>query len=87
MSELTPKRQVVPNYPHSAHSRSLEGWVELEFTVSETGEVSNARVMQSSATIFEGAALSAISRWRFEPVLVDGRPVPVRGAVKFTFKD
>jgi protein TonB len=86
VSELTVTNEVAPSYPKSAAARRLEGWVELEFTVTVSGEVRDAKVTESSAPLFEGSALAAITRWRFTPVLEDGRPVPVRVAVKFNFK-
>ena len=87
ISELTTTHQVAPNYPRVAASRKLEGWVEVEFTVTTTGDVRDATVVQSSAPLFEDSALSAIGRWQFEPVVENGRPVPVRAALKFTFRD
>ena len=87
VSELKVAKQVAPTYPRSARSNGMQGWVELEFTVTEQGDVRDAKARDSSASIFEGAAISAINRWRFAPVIEDGRPVPVRGVLKFTFKD
>ena len=87
VSELKVRRQVAPTYPRGAEAKRVEGWVNVEFTVTEQGEVRDAKARDSSAPIFEGAAISAINRWRFEPVFEDGRPVPVRGAVRFTFRD
>jgi TonB family protein len=86
VSELTVKKQVAPAYPRGAQSKGMQGWVELEFTVTEEGDVRDAKARSSSASIFEGTAISAINRWRFAPVVEDGRPVPVRGVVKFTFR-
>ena len=86
VSELTVKKQVAPAYPRGAQSKGMQGWVEIEFTVTEEGDVRDAKPRNSSASIFEGTAISAINRWRFEPVVEDGRPVPVRGVVKFTFR-
>jgi TonB family protein len=86
VSELTTTHQVAPNYPRIASARNIEGWVEVEFTVTTEGDVRDAKVVESSAGLFEDAALSAIARWRFEPVVEDGRPVPVRAALKFTFR-
>jgi protein TonB len=80
------RQQSGPSYPKTAAARRLEGWVELEFTVTVSGEVRDAKVTESSAPLFEGSALAAIARWRFEPVVEDDRPVPVRVAVKFNFK-
>ena len=87
VSELSIKRQVAPAYPRGAQAKAMEGWVEVEFTVTEEGDVRDAKARNSSASIFEGTAISAINRWRFSPVVEDGRPVPVRGVVRFTFRD
>src|SRR4029453_4981293 len=37
VSELTVKRQVAPAYPRGAQSKGMQGWVEVEFTVTEEG--------------------------------------------------
>ncbi len=87
VSELKVKKQVAPTYPRGAQAKGMQGWVELEFTVTEEGDVRDAKPRSSSASIFEGTAISAINRWRFEPVVEDGRPVPVRVVVKFTFRE
>jgi len=86
VSELTVMKQVAPAYPRGAQAKGMQGWVEVEFTVTEEGDVRDAKARYSSASIFEGTAISAINRWRFAPVVEDGRPVPVRGMVKFTFR-
>ena len=85
VGELKVTRQVAPAYPRGARSRGTEGWVEVEFTVTEQGDVRDAKARSSSAAIFEGAAISAINRWRFDPIVDDGRPVPVRAVVRFSF--
>ncbi len=87
VGELTAIRQVAPTYPRTAAARGLEGWVEVEFTVAANGDVRDALVRESSSDMFESAALSAVNRWRFEPVLEDGRAVPVRAVARFTFRD
>ncbi len=86
ISDLKVTKQVAPTFPRSARNSGSQGWVEVEFTVTEQGDVRDARVSKSSASIFEGVAISAINRWRFEPVMDHGRPVPVRGVLRFTFK-
>lgn len=83
IGELEARRQALPTYPRRA---SGDGWVELLFTVSETGKVIDAHVTVSSDSKFEEAALRAIDRWRFKPYLVGGRPMPVRTGVRFAFQ-
>jgi TonB family protein len=85
VSELNVTRQVAPAYPRGARAKGTQGWVEVEFTVTEQGDVRDAKARNSSSSVFEGAAISAINRWRFTPVVDDGRPVPVRGVVRFSF--
>lgn len=85
LSELDVVKQVVPDYPHRARHGRFEGWVELEFTVTPSGEVSEAEVIDSSSRIFHRDALVALQRWRFEPVAVSGQPAPVRAHLRFTF--
>ena len=85
ISDLTVVRQVSPVYPRLAARRNLEGWVEVEFTVTERGKVRDAKVRRSSAEVFDKAAVAAINRWEFAPMMENGRPVPIRVALRFTF--
>jgi TonB family protein len=86
ISELNVIRQVAPEYPRLATQRGIAGWVVLEFTVTEAGEVRDSTVAESSSAIFDRAAVAAIDRWLFEPVVEDGRHVPVRATLRFTFR-
>ncbi len=86
-SELEPVVQTPPLYPPSALRRHLQGYVILEFTVTETGAVEAPRVVEARpAGVFERAALRAIRRWRFRPRLRNGRPVAVRVREKLEFR-
>lgn len=85
LGELRALRQVNPKYEDVRLSTAREGWVEVLFTVAEDGRVVDAEVNDSSSTVFHRVALSSIKRWRFEPYEVDGRPVPVRSGIRFSF--
>lgn len=76
---LTTVLRVEPAYPKAAERRELEGWVVVEFDVTSSGTVENARVIGSSHAIFEAAALRAVARFRYRPKVVDGVPLPTRG--------
>lgn len=84
IGELEVKRRDVPQYPRAARG---DGWVDLQFTVSESGEVVDALVSDSSSPDFEEAALRAIGRWSFRPHQYKDRPLPVRAAIRFAFKE
>lgn len=85
--EYMPIVQVAPNYPRRAQMRGLEGYVTLEFTVTRQGTVRDPRVIDSSNTIFDSAAIDAVMRFRYRPRVIDGEPVDVPGVrFRITFQ-
>lgn len=81
--------KVSPVYPPRALARGIEGWVILEFTITEQGTVKDLRVVDSKPKnkIFHNAALEAASRWKYKPRIIAGEPVVVEGVRhKVTFK-
>ncbi len=72
-TNLIPLVRIPPCYPMRAASRKIEGWVKVEFTITTTGTVKGAKVVESQPnTIFDRAALKAIVRWKFKPKTIDG---------------
>jgi TonB family protein len=85
-SQLTLLKTVQPVYPGKAQISKTEGWVELDFTVSESGRVKDVTVQAvSTPGVFEDAAVKAVSQWRYKPFLSDGKPVPVRTEIRIRF--
>jgi len=77
---------VPPKYPRSAQRRNVEGWVDLLFTVSPGGQVSEIEVVDADpATTFNDAAVEAVEQWQFEPVVENGVPVSKRVAIRMSF--
>ena len=67
--------RVLPRYPSRALSRGIEGWVLMEFAIDELGLAVNPAVIESEPPgIFDRAALSAVKRWKYRPMIEDGRP-------------
>ena len=56
----------LPEYPRRAIQQRIEGDVDLELTVDERGEVSDARVV-SGPDELRRAALQAVLQWHFAP--------------------
>jgi protein TonB len=72
-TEIVPLVRIDPQYPIRAEERGIEGWVELEFTIGETGAVIAARVLNAKPKgIFDRSALRAIKRWKYNPKVEDG---------------
>jgi len=85
-NQLTPLKTVQPVYPAKAQAHKLEGWVDVEFTVSETGKVQDVAVRAASSPgVFDDAALKAVNQWRYRPILRDAKPVPVRTQIRLRF--
>ena len=85
--QLTPLVQFPPEYPMAARAKSIEGYVLLRFTVTETGAVADPEVMQAEPPgIFNRAARRAVLRWKYQPQMVDGKPTPVISYARLMFK-
>lgn len=72
-TDVVPMVRVNPQYPIRAEERGIEGWVELEFTINETGAVILAKVTNAKPKgVFDRSALRAIRRWKYNPKVEDG---------------
>jgi TonB family protein len=79
--DIIPLERSNPDYPSGPLSQGREGWVELSFVISETGDVLEPMIEQSSGgEPFEREALRAVQRWKYKPATQDG--VPVERATK-----
>ena len=75
-----------PRYPRNAERRGIEGFVELEFTISASGSVEDVLVIRSEPEgVFEESATRALSRWRYQPRLVDDTPVSETKQIRMGF--
>jgi TonB family protein len=80
-------REVPPSYPREAERLGLSGWVDVEFTIAPNGTTQDLVVRNAQPLrTFDEAAVDAVKRWRFEPVMRDGAAVPQRAAVRIRFE-
>jgi len=86
-SRVTPLVRIPPRYPLNARRRRIEGWVKLEFTITKEGSVKDIRVVEAHPrNVFDQAATRAIARWKFKPLIVNGRPTEQRAVQILEFK-
>lgn len=86
-TNLIPLSRIPPRYPMRAANRRIEGWVKIEFTISEQGTVKDPVVVDSQPEkIFNRAALQAIKRWKFKAKIIDGEAFEQRAVQKLEFK-
>lgn len=77
---IVPLVQVMPEYPPRAQQQRIEGWVDIEFTISPVGTVQDARVIGAQPRIvFDRAALRAIRKWRYSPKIENGVAIARQG--------
>jgi protein TonB len=86
--EFLPIVRVAAVYPRRALQRGIEGYVDVEFTVTKLGSVSNPKVINASPKgIFEQAAMDATLKYKYKPRVVNGEPMEVSGVeVRVTFE-
>lgn len=78
-------RKVQPPYPQMARQMRLSGSVQVQITISESGEVADAFVLSGHPVLRE-ASLQAVRQWLFKPTELNGRPVRAIGVITFNFK-
>jgi protein TonB len=85
--DVVPLVRVEPQYPMRAKQQGVEGWVELMFTITKMGTVTDIIVTAaSSGTVFNRAAVQAVSKWKYNPKIEGGVTVDrprVRQRIKF----
>ncbi len=85
--DYLPIVRVAPVYPARALARGIEGYVDMEFTVTTTGTVKDPIVSFSTSGLFNRAAERAVLKFKYKPRVVDGVPVEVSGVkTRITFK-
>lgn len=88
--DYLPIVRVAPVYPARALSRGLEGYVDMQFTVTPAGTVSDPVVIYSTSSLFERAATQAVLKFKYKPRVKDGVPVAVPGVktrISFQIED
>jgi protein TonB len=81
---------IPPVFPRTAAERGIEGWVDVEFTVSANGSTRDISVADSShERMFREEAMNAVAQWTFEPRIFMERPIDQRThtRVRFVFSD
>jgi protein TonB len=88
--DIIPVVVIRPMYPREAAMNGTQGWVKVEFTITEAGTVRNPRVVDASPPrIFNREAIRAILKWKFKPRVIDGTAVERQATqvIDFTLED
>ena len=74
--DVTPVFRIQPVYPRRAALRNIEGFVILQFDITEIGTTDNITVIQASPPqIFNSSAIQALKKWKYKPKIENGKAV------------
>jgi TonB family protein len=85
-ASLKRTRYVPPEFPSKALAQRVSGAVTVEYTVDANGDPRDVRVIEATPPgVFDKAAVTAVKRWHYDPVIANGGPVevPVRTSIRF----
>lgn len=77
--EPTTVEAVEPVYPPQARQEGIEGWAQVSFTITESGDVKDIFLIDSEPPeIFDEVSIEAAAQFKFEPYVIRGtiREVP-----------
>jgi protein TonB len=77
-------KEVPPVYPEIARQSQVQGVVILGVKTDEEGKVEDLIVLRS-IPLLDQAAIDAVRQWVYEPLIVDGKAVPVVFTVTVRF--
>ncbi len=85
--DILPLRKSTPAYPFPMKTRGIEGYVVIKFTITKTGAVENAMIVESTNEGFNRASLRAVEKFKYKPRIIDSVSVEVTNMVeKITFQ-
>jgi len=74
-----------PVYPTIARVARIQGDVVIDAIIDTRGNVVQMHFLSGSALLID-AAINAVSRWKYQPTLLNGEPVPVEFQVTVQFQ-
>jgi len=76
---------VSPSYPSLARTQHVAGDVRVDALIGANGRVSAMKVV-SGPSLLHQAAMDALRQWKYQPALLDGKPVAMHLTVTIRFR-
>jgi TonB family protein len=77
--------EVRPVYPEIARQSGIEGTVSMRVLINKEGNVEKVEVLSGEQAL-QTAAVAAVRQWRYQPFLLEEKPVPVVTVVNLEFR-
>jgi protein TonB len=78
-------KRVQPRYPIQALQMRIQGPVQLQATISKTGDIGNLKVVSGDAVLAR-AAQEAVKQWKYKPYYLNGEPVQIETQILVNFR-
>lgn len=85
-NEIIPIKTCFPKYPDDLLDAGIEGSSMIDFLVDEKGRVKDIKIAYSSHPDFDAVSVKCIKKWRFAPIMKEGKPVKAWLRQIFMFK-
>jgi TonB family protein len=80
-------QHIAAEYPQDAARKGIEGSVDVSFTVTSQGKVTDVLVLDAEPSeIFNRSAVAAVRRWKYDPKTINGVPVESHQQLRLQFK-
>jgi TonB family protein len=79
-------KRVAPQYPDQLAKSNSEGTAVVGARIASDGSLVAVHVLSAEKPEFAQAAVAAVSKWQFEPTLLNGEPVETAITVTVNFK-
>ena len=76
---------VAPVYPMLAKNQHVSGNVLVDALIDPNGRVTTMKIV-SGPTLLHQAAMDALRQWKYQPAMLDGKPVPMHLTVTIQFR-
>lgn len=77
---------VDPEYDDKDRKKKVQGAVYLSLIITKEGETAEIKVEKSLTPGLDRQAVKAVSQWRFEPMINDGKACPVKLKAEVEFR-
>ena len=78
-------RRPNPDYNPMARQMRIQGDVEVEVKIAESGDVADVKVVTGNPMLSQ-PVVRTVKEWKFTPFTEDGKPAPAVATLRFTFK-
>jgi len=78
-------KKIQPDYNPMAKQMRVQGEVEVEARVSESGDVTEVKILSGNA-LLTSTVVKAVKEWKFQPFQENGKPAQAVAALRFSFR-